>query len=95
MGEFQPILFLVHTRILLFRHNDLAWAIRNNFQAQVAKADLRQDLSKIMHTDIPRIRAGRLGGQVCVKIKIDFIEISEFTYKNFLYHPVLVCVCFL
>jgi membrane dipeptidase len=50
-------------------HNDLAEQVRGRFAGRLDRVDLRADTSKIladgvpMMTDIPRLRAGRVGGQ--------------------------------
>jgi membrane dipeptidase len=51
---------------LIDGHNDLPWQYRERAKNQLAKIDLRQDQSKLekpLHTDIARLRAGRVGGQ--------------------------------
>lgn len=51
---------------LIDGHNDLPWQMRQRVNNQMAKIDLRADQSKIedpLHTDIPRLRQGRVGGQ--------------------------------
>ena len=51
---------------LIDGHNDLPWQYRERVQNQLARIDIRQDQSKLekpLHTDIPRLRAGRVGGQ--------------------------------
>jgi membrane dipeptidase len=49
---------------LIDGHNDLPWAMRENVWYDFTKFDVRQDLSKTkLHTDIPRVRQGGLGGQ--------------------------------
>jgi len=56
---------------LIDGHNDLPWAIRERFAGNPAGADLRSDTSTLppppgeppLMTDIPRLRAGRVGGQ--------------------------------
>ena len=51
---------------LIDGHNDLPWQYRERVKNQLAKIDLRQDQSKLekpLHTDIPRLRQGRLGAQ--------------------------------
>ena len=52
---------------LIDGHNDLPWQYRERAKNQLAKIDIRQDQSKIdkpLHTDIPRLREGRVGGQL-------------------------------
>ncbi len=47
-------------------HNDLPWEYRKRFQNHMDKIDLRAGTAKLdppMHTDIPRLRQGGLGGQ--------------------------------
>ena len=55
-----------------FRHNDLAWRYRHYAQNKVyGQYDLRTDLTEVWtdkddptHTDIPRLRKGKVGAQV-------------------------------
>jgi membrane dipeptidase len=51
---------------LIDGHNDLPWQYRERAKNQLAKIDIRQDQSKLedpLHTDIPRLRQGRMGAQ--------------------------------
>ncbi|MGA0605659.1 dipeptidase [Phenylobacterium sp. VNQ135] len=56
---------------LIDGHNDLPWAIRERFASKVEKVDLSKDTTVLPHapadpplmTDIPRLKAGRVGGQ--------------------------------
>src|ERR1700709_1454044 len=56
---------------LIDGHNDLPWEIRDRFHSQVTEADFGKDTSHLPHptdqaalmTDIPRLRAGHVGGQ--------------------------------
>jgi membrane dipeptidase len=56
---------------LIDGHNDLPWEIRDRFQGRLAAFDLNSDTSKLPYpagaaalmTDIPRLRAGMVGGQ--------------------------------
>ena len=51
---------------LIDGHNDLPWQYRERAKNQLAKIDIRQDQSKLekpLHTDIPRLREGRMGAQ--------------------------------
>src|SRR6185295_5567511 len=51
---------------LIDGHNDLPWEYRKRFQNHLDKLDLRGDTSKLdppLHTDIPRLRRGGVGGQ--------------------------------
>lgn len=52
---------------LIDGHNDLPWELRQQVGGQLTRIDLRSDTSareKPMHTDIPRLRAGGVGGQL-------------------------------
>ena len=56
---------------LIDGHNDLAWEIRERFHADPDSIDLSLDTAHLPHepdapalmTDIPRLRAGQVGGQ--------------------------------
>lgn len=51
---------------LIDGHNDLPWELRQRFSGQLGKIDLRLDQSggeKPLQTDVPRLRAGGVGGQ--------------------------------
>jgi membrane dipeptidase len=51
---------------LIDGHNDLPWQLRERFHDQLGKLDLRLDASGLrppLHTDIPRLRRGAVGGQ--------------------------------
>jgi membrane dipeptidase len=51
---------------LIDGHNDLPYQYQERAKDHLAKIDLRQDQSKLtppLHTDIPRLRQGRVGGQ--------------------------------
>lgn len=43
-------------------HNDLPWALRQKFDSRVEEIDLSQHQPRL-HTDIPRLREGRVGAQ--------------------------------
>jgi membrane dipeptidase len=48
-------------------HNDLPWQLRERYQDALGKLDLRADASGLappLHTDIPRLRRGGVGGQL-------------------------------
>ena len=68
------------------RHNDLPWRYRYYADNKVYTVDLRSDLSTIWndpsgkhpsHTDIPRLRKGKLGAQV---------DRFNFTIVHFLFY---------
>lgn len=47
-------------------HNDIPWQVRERFGGKLSKLDLAADTSHLtppMHTDIPRLRRGGVGGQ--------------------------------
>ncbi|MCM2390098.1 dipeptidase [Streptomyces albipurpureus] len=44
-------------------HNDLPWALREKVQYDLDKLDISADLTGRLHTDIPRLRAGKVGAQ--------------------------------
>lgn len=51
---------------LIDGHNDLAWEIRDNHGNNLEAVDLNSDTRRLtppLHTDIPRLRAGGVGGQ--------------------------------
>src|ERR1700761_4609718 len=56
---------------LIDGHNDLPWEIRDRFNSDVGAVDLAADTAHLpvkegeahLMTDIPRMRAGRVGGQ--------------------------------
>ena len=54
----------LHTQVpLIDGHNDYPWALReHNVERDINKLDIRMPQPKI-HTDIPRLRAGGVGGQ--------------------------------
>ncbi|MEV4972896.1 dipeptidase [Streptomyces scopuliridis] len=44
-------------------HNDLPWALREHVRYDLDRLDIAGDLSGKLHTDIPRLRRGGVGGQ--------------------------------
>ncbi|WP_327290857.1 dipeptidase [Streptomyces sp. NBC_01198] len=44
-------------------HNDLPWALRKQVAYDLDRLDIAADQSDRLHTDIPRLRAGGVGGQ--------------------------------
>ena len=56
---------ILRTTPLIDGHNDLPWALRQGFGNDPHAVDLSADLdaSTTLHTDIPRLRAGGVGGQ--------------------------------
>lgn len=56
---------ILRTTPVIDGHNDLPWALREGFGNDPHAVDLtvNLDASTVLHTDIPRLRAGGVGGQ--------------------------------
>jgi membrane dipeptidase len=57
---------ILHEVPLIDGHNDLPYQYEERAKDHLAQIDIRQDQSKLtppLHTDIPRLRQGRIGGQ--------------------------------
>jgi membrane dipeptidase len=78
---------------LIDGHNDLPWEIRERFQNQLAKVDLKSDTSRLtpppeaspLMTDIGRLHAGHVGGQfwsVWVPVNIKGYEAVQTTLEQ-------------
>ena len=78
---------------LIDGHNDLPWEIRARFKGRLTLIDLASDTSKIppppdeaaLMTDIPRLRAGLVGGQfwsVWVPVDITGAEAVQMTVEQ-------------
>jgi membrane dipeptidase len=78
---------------LIDGHNDLVWEIRERFKGRLTLIDLASDTSKIpppqdeaaLMTDIPRLRAGLVGGQfwsVWVPVDIKGPEAVQITLEQ-------------
>jgi len=78
---------------LIDGHNDLAWEIRERFDSDLTRVDLRADTSAIpapagavpLMTDIPRLRAGRVGAQfwsVWIPVQIKGFEAVQTTIEQ-------------
>ncbi|WP_298748028.1 dipeptidase [uncultured Brevundimonas sp.] len=68
-------------------HNDLPWALRQGFGNDPHAVDLTADLdaSTDLHTDIPRLRAGGVGGQfwsVYVPAGLTPVEAARATFEQ-------------
>lgn len=48
--------------LLIDGHNDLPWEVRDKYRSSLDLLDIRQNQPKL-HTDIPRLRQGNVGGQ--------------------------------
>ncbi|MGG8405248.1 dipeptidase, partial [Streptomyces sp. 12297] len=44
-------------------HNDLPWALREQVRYDLSQRDIATDLTGVLHTDLPRMRAGGVGAQ--------------------------------
>jgi membrane dipeptidase len=78
---------------LIDGHNDLPWALRMRFKGDLSTVDLNADTSKLavtppsvaLMTDIPRLRAGRVGGQfwsVWVPVNVKGPEAVQLTTEQ-------------
>jgi membrane dipeptidase len=78
---------------LIDGHNDLPWEIRERFKGRLSVFDLKSDTSKLpapadeaaLMTDIPRLRAGMVGGQfwsVWVPVEITGAQAVETTLEQ-------------
>ncbi|WP_312127383.1 dipeptidase [Brevundimonas sp.] len=72
---------------LIDGHNDLPWAIRQGYGNDVHGVDLTTDLSMStrLHTDIPRLREGGVGGQfwsVYVSANMTQLEAAKATFEQ-------------
>jgi membrane dipeptidase len=78
---------------LIDGHNDLPWEIRERFKGRLSTFDLKSDTSKLpapdgeaaLMTDIPRLRAGMVGGQfwsVWVPVEISGAQAVETTVEQ-------------
>jgi membrane dipeptidase len=78
---------------LIDGHNDLPWEIRERFKSQLGSIDLKSDTSRLtpppdsspLMTDIPRLRAGGVGGQfwsVWVPVNISGFEAVQTTIEQ-------------
>ena len=78
---------ILKTTPLIDGHNDLPWALRQGYGNDVFGVDLTRDLSAStkLHTDIPRLRAGGVGGQfwsVYVPASLTPLEAVEATFEQ-------------
>jgi len=78
---------------LIDGHNDLPWEIRDRFQGRLSQIDLSSDTRGLpapagaaaLMTDIPRLRAGRVGGQfwsVWVPVELGGAQAVETTIEQ-------------
>ncbi|ADL02036.1 dipeptidase [Brevundimonas subvibrioides] len=78
---------ILETTPLIDGHNDLPWALREGFGNDPHAVDLATDLdsSTTLHTDIPRLRAGGVGGQfwsVYVPAQLAPVEAARETFEQ-------------
>lgn len=81
------VMEILKTTPLIDGHNDLPWALRQQYGADVYAVDLTQNLaaSTKLHTDIARLRAGAVGGQfwsVYVPASLTPLEAVEETFEQ-------------
>ena len=72
---------------LIDGHNDLPWALRQGFGNDPHGVDLNANLSTStrLHTDIPRLRAGGVGGQfwsVYVPASMAPVDAAKATFEQ-------------
>lgn len=78
---------------LIDGHNDLPWEIRDRYKSDLAAIDLSADTSKLslrprdaaLMTDIPRLRAGMVGGQfwsVWIPVEVKGAEAVQTTLEQ-------------
>ena len=72
---------------LIDGHNDLPWALRENHESDPHAVDLTTNLDSTtdLHTDIPRLRAGGVGGQfwsVYVPASLPPVQAAQATFEQ-------------
>jgi membrane dipeptidase len=78
---------ILRTTPLIDGHNDLPWALRQGYASDPYGVDLNTDLraSTRLHTDIPRLRSGAVGGQfwsVYVPASLTPVEAAKATFEQ-------------
>ena len=78
---------ILRTTPLIDGHNDLPWALRQGFARDPYAVDLTTNLDDTtsLHTDIPRLRAGGVGGQfwsVYVPASLEPVEAAKATFEQ-------------
>ena len=92
-SDHQRLLRILKTTPLIDGHNDLPWEIRERFKSNLGAVDLAADTSKLalptdaaaLMTDIPRLRAGLVGGQfwsVWIPVDIKGYEAVQITLEQ-------------
>lgn len=57
---------LLERHVLIDGHNDVPWQVRERFEGRLSELDFAGDTTTLeppMHTDLPRLHEGRVGGQ--------------------------------
>lgn len=65
-SELERARELLARHVLIDGHNDVPWQVRERFDRRVSELDFAGDTSTLeppMHTDLPRMREGRVGAQ--------------------------------
>ncbi|MGV3577493.1 dipeptidase [Brevundimonas sp.] len=78
---------ILNTTPLIDGHNDLPWALRQGFASDPYAVDLSTNLDATtdLHTDIPRLREGGVGGQfwsVYVPASLEPVEAAKATFEQ-------------
>ncbi|MFC5345131.1 dipeptidase [Brevundimonas staleyi] len=78
---------ILNTTPLIDGHNDLPWALRQGFASDPYAVDLATNLDATtdLHTDIPRLREGGVGGQfwsVYVPASLEPVEAAKATFEQ-------------
>ena len=87
---------VLSTRPVIDGHNDLPWELRDRFGSDLSKVDLASDTASLplpenmpdaipLMTDIPRLRAGHVGGQfwsVWIPVSVTGPEAIEMTIEQ-------------
>jgi len=87
-AELQRVDRILRQTPLIDGHNDLPWAIRSDHNNDLSAVDLNSDtrtLTPALHTDIPRLRQGRVGGQfwsVYVPASLKGLAATQATFEQ-------------
>lgn len=78
---------ILRTTPLIDGHNDLPWALRQGYGSDPYAVDLTTNLDETtrLHTDIPRLRAGGVGGQfwsVYVPASLTPVDAAKATFEQ-------------
>ncbi|MBX9617321.1 MAG: dipeptidase [Caulobacteraceae bacterium] len=78
---------ILRTTPLIDGHNDLPWALRQGYGSDPYAVDLATNLDETtrLHTDIPRLRAGGVGGQfwsVYVPASLTPVDAAKATFEQ-------------